>query len=583
MKVLRGTGASAGIAIGPAVLFRRRMPLVAGGLSADAIARETARLAAAVARARRELAGAAKGLEAAAGRDEAGVFEAQALMLDDPELIGRAERLIQVALCPAERAIEDAGAEVAAQLESLPDEYLRARAADVRDVAARVRAVLEGGVHPLAEIATPSVIVADELFPSDTAALDRRNTLGFVTEVGGPTAHAAILARALGIPAVVGAPGVTSAVSPGETVIVDGTGGTVVVAPGAAVVAAWEEKRQAAATRRKGLAALRDLPAETVDGHRIELAANVGSLDDVAEAVDRGAEGVGLFRTEFLFLRREAAPDEDEQFEVYRRAATAMQPRPVIVRTLDVGGDEPLPWLGMAHEDNPFLGLRGLRLCLRYPDVFLTQLRALLRAAVHGHIWIMLPMVADAEEVRAAHRILDEARSQLSRRGVPQGPVRVGIMIEIPSAALLADTLLGEVEFASIGTNDLTQYALAVDRTNARVASIADPLHPAVLRLIASVTRAPGRGERWVGVCGELAGDPVAAPLLVGLGVSELSMTPPVLAEVKAAVRSLSFGEATALADRALACRGAAEVRALLAARGFASPTGAAPLDPAPP
>jgi phosphoenolpyruvate-protein phosphotransferase len=580
VRELRGTGASTGIGIGPALIFRRHAPAPADSISADAVGRETARLAAAVARAREDLAEATKGMTSAVGREEAGVFEAQALMLDDPELIGRAERLIQDALCPAERAIEEAGADVAAQLESLPDEYLRARAADVRDVAARVRAVLEGATHPLAGIASPSVIVADELLPSDTAALDRRKVLGFVTEVGSPTAHAAILARALGIPAVVGVPAATSAVSPGEKLIVDGVQGVVLVAPDAAAVAAWEEQRRVASERRAGLAALRDLPAETTDGHRIEVAANVGSLEDVAEALRQGAEGVGLFRTEFLFMRRAAAPGEDEQFETYRAAAAAMAPRPVIVRTLDIGGDKPLPWLAIPREDNPFLGLRGLRLCLRHEDVFLTQLRALLRAAAHGHVWIMLPMVSDAGEVRETRRLIRDAQAQLAGRGVSHGPARLGIMIEIPSAAVLADTLFGEVEFFSVGTNDLVQYALAVDRTNPRVATLADALHPAVLRLIAAVTRAPGRGGRWVGVCGELAGDPLAAPLLVGLGVNELSMTPSSLPEVKAAVRAISLGEARALVDRALACGTAAEVRALLAERAAAVRSQHAPRDP---
>jgi phosphoenolpyruvate-protein phosphotransferase len=505
------------------------------------------------------------------GQDEAGIFEAQALMLEDPELVGRAERLVRDAQCPAERAIEQAGAEVAAQLESLPDEYLRARAADVRDVAARVRAVLEGAAHPLADIALPSVIVADELLPSDTAVLDRRKILGFVTETGSQTAHAAILARALGIPAVVGVPGATSQVTDGETVIVDGAEGVVVVAPDTAARAAWEDRRREASERRAARAALRDLPAQTTDGHRIEVAANVGSLDDVTEALRQGAEGVGLFRTEFLFMQRDAAPGEDEQFDVYRAAAEVMAPRPVIVRTLDVGGDKPLPWLDIGREDNPFLGVRGLRLCLKYADVFLTQLRALLRAAAHGQVWIMLPMVADAGEVRAARTLIREAQAQLAARGTTYGSARLGIMIEVPSAAVLADTLFGEVEFFSVGTNDLVQYALAVDRTNPRVAPIADALHPAVLRLIAAVTRAPGRGERWVGVCGELAGDALAAPLLVGLGVSELSMTPSSVPEVKAAVRSIALSEARTLADRALGCGTAAEVRALLGAP--ASPT----------
>ncbi len=581
MKELRGTGASGGIGIGPALLFRRRARTPQETIPPAAVAAETARLEAAVARAKEELAETVKRLAPTVGAEEARLFDAQVLMLDDPELLERAKRAIQEELCPAERAIVQAGEKSAAQLEALPDDYLRARAADVRDAAARVRSVLAGvASHPLADIPAPSVIVADELLPSDTAAADRRQVLGFVTEVGSATAHAAILARALGIPAVVGVEGATSAIRPGDTLVVDGTRGTVLVAPEPAVVQAWEEHRRQQAERRRSLEVLRDLPAETTDGRRIELAANVGSLEDIQEGLRYGAEGVGLFRTEVLFMERESPPDEDEQLEVYRQAAIAMAGRPVIVRTLDAGGDKPLRWLAIPQEANPFLGLRGLRLCLRHEDVFLTQLRALLRAAVHGKIWIMLPMVADAGEVRAARQLLHKAQLELSQRGARHAPAPLGIMVEIPSAAVLADTLFDEVDFLSVGTNDLLQYTLAADRTNAQVAGIADELHPAVLRLVAGLTLARRRGTKWVGVCGELAGDPAAAPLLVGLGVDELSMTPSRLPEVKAAVRSTSLREARALAGRALACGTAAEVREVLGSAGRERSAQSAPGDP---
>jgi phosphoenolpyruvate-protein phosphotransferase (PTS system enzyme I) len=567
MKELRGLGAAGGIAVGPAFVFRRHAADTRAALPVDDPAAEIGRLRVALARVKQDLTETAKRLAPSVGTEDARLFEAQALMLDDPELAERAARLIRDRLWPAERAIIEAGEESAAPLAMLPDEYLRARVADVRDVAARVRAVLEGAPsHPLAGLAAPSVIVADELLPSDTVAADRRRVLGFVTEVGSATAHAAILARSLGIPSVVAVEGALSVIHPGDTVAVDGTRGIVLVNLDPAQVKFWREEGRREAERRSGLDALRALPAETTDGHRIELGANVGSLEDVQDGLRHGAESVGLFRTEFLFLERDAAPSEDEQFEVYRRAAAAMAGRPVIMRTLDVGGDKPLKWLGIPAESNPFLGLRGLRLSLRHEEVFLCQVRALLRAAIFGAIWIMLPMVADVSEVRAAKRLVRTAETQLSRRGTRHAAAPLGIMIETPSAAVLADTLFGEVDFFSVGTNDLLQYVLAADRTNAQVAALADPFHPAMLRLIAAVTRSERRATKWVGVCGELAGDPKAAVLLVGLGIDELSMTPSRLPEVKAAVRAISLESARALAARALGCATAAEVRDILGA-----------------
>ncbi|MEW6547594.1 MAG: phosphoenolpyruvate--protein phosphotransferase [Bacillota bacterium] len=565
-REFRGQGASAGIAIGPAYVFHRAGRVARRTVRPGDVAAEVVRLRSALEAARRQLEAVRDRALREAGAEQAAIFEAQLLMLQDPELAGKAEQAIREEECNAEWAFERAGEEVARVLSSLPDEYLRARAADVRDVVSRVVSVLEGQAgHPLAELPGPVVVVGEELMPSDTAQMDRGRVLGFVMERGSSTAHAAILARTMGIPAVVGAAGVVGAVASGDMVVADGNTGAIVVNPAPEELRQWEARKRAWDDRRKRLESLVALPAVTKDGYRVELAANIGLPGDVEAALACGAEGVGLFRTEFLFMDRDSPPSEDEQFEVYRQVARAMAGRTVIIRTLDVGGDKPIPWLGKLEEANPFLGLRGIRLCLEREEVFLAQLRALLRARVYGEVWVMFPMVADLGEVRAARRLLARAGEDLAARGVAYQELPVGIMVEVPSAALLADFLLEEVDFVSIGTNDLTQYTLAADRTNARVASLADALHPAVLRLIAGVAEAGRRAGKWVGVCGDLAGDPVATPVLVGLGVRELSMAPSLLPEVKEVVRSVSVVEARELARRVLACRSGGEVRELLA------------------
>ncbi len=562
---LKGLGASGGIAIGPAHLFRRSEEVVRCRLPPESLPSEVERLQRAAQVARQQIAELKEKAAREHGAEEAAIFEAQGLMLQDPELLGKAERLIMEAKCNAEWALQRVGEEVASSLESLPDEYFGARAADVRDVVSRVLSILQGrSGGKLGDLPGPVVVVGEELMPSDTAQADRDKLLGLVMETGSCTSHAAILARTMGIPAVVGVKGVVDAVSPGDAVVVDGDTGVVVIRPSADELGDWQVKKEQWDRRREQLRLLISAAAVTRDGHRVELAANIGSLEDLSSALEWGAEGIGLFRTEFLFMDREVPPSEEEQFEVYRRAVEAFSGRPVIIRTLDVGGDKPIPWLGQLVEANPFLGLRGIRLCLAREDVFLTQLRALLRARAHGNLWVMFPMVADVGELRAAKRLVDKAKEDLACAGVPHGDPPVGIMVEIPSAALLIDHILQEVDFVSVGTNDLTQYTLAVDRTNATVSCLADALHPAVLRLIAEVARAGRRCGKWVGICGDLAGDALATPILTGFGVDELSMAPRLLPEVKEALRATSMREAQELSRRALACRSAAEVRQLL-------------------
>jgi phosphoenolpyruvate-protein phosphotransferase len=538
---LRGAGASPGIALGPARHLETVEPEVAEE-PAGAPDEERARLADARAAVREDLAAAAAGLRG----PEAEIFDAHRLLLDDAALVAPAERRVAdgEAAGPAWRA---AAAEAAAAFRALDDPYLRERAVDVEDVARRVLARL-AGVRAGAVLREPGIVLADELTPGDAAALDPERALGLVTARGGATGHAAIVARALGIPAVIGAgPGVLD-VADGTPLALDGGAGVVEVAPDAAAVAAYAARRDAeAAARAEALAAAAE-PATLADGTRVEVFANLGAPGEAPGAVAQGAEGVGLLRTEFLFLEREAAPSEDEQVELLRAVARGMQGRPVVVRTLDAGADKPLPFLRQAREDNPFLGVRGIRLSLAEPALLRTQLRAILRVAAEHPIAVMFPMVATLDEFRAARALLEEERAALGSDAMPE----VGVMVEVPALALDAEAFAAEVDFFSVGTNDLAQYAMAAERGNAAVAGLLEAARPAVLALIAAVVAAAEAHGRWVGVCGELAGDPEAAVLLAGLGVRELSMAPSRIPAVKAALRAVDRTGAAAAAAAAL-------------------------------
>jgi len=405
----------------------------------------------------------------------------------------------------------------------------------------------------------PVVVIARDLSPSDTASLDRTRVLGFCTAGGGPTSHTAIIARALSLPAMVSAGEGVLELQDETTVILNGEAGTLAVDPSQGMIEAARDAGNRWLALRSAAKEKAVEPAITLDGHRVEVVANIGSLKDAQEAMKNGAEGVGLLRTEFLFLDRPDAPTEREQFEVYSSIVKTMENRPVVLRTLDVGGDKPLPYVEAPHEENPFLGVRGIRLCLGRPDLFREQLRAVLRAAEFGRLLVMFPMVADISEVRQARAIVEELRIALN---APK--IDIGIMIEVPSAALMADVIAPEVDFFSIGTNDLTQYTLAMDRMHPSLAGKSDGLHPAVLRLIARTVEAAHKHGKWVGICGELGGDPQAIPILVGLGVDELSISVPSIPTAKALVRTLKMPEAQALAQRALNCATSAEVREIV-------------------
>jgi phosphoenolpyruvate-protein phosphotransferase len=561
MKILRGIPAAPGIVIGPAYVYRP-LPLTIPRVTGYDPDQEWQRLQRAIAIARVQISDLQTRAEAAASHEEAQIFAAHLLMLDDPTVMDAIRSQLEETHLNVEAVWQDAMTAYAQQLEALDDDYLRARAADVRDITRRVLALLLGVTDTSIHLPYPAVLVAPDLSPSDTIALDRRLLLGFCTAAGGPTSHTAILARSLGLPAVVGVGEEVLTLSSTTNVILDGSQGELIADPDAPTLAAYRRRQERLAVGRQQAALRAHDPAITRDGHRVEVVANIGNVDEANEAIQQGAEGVGLLRTEFLFLERSAPPSEDEQYQAYRAIAEVMGQRPVIVRTLDIGGDKPAPYLDMRSEANPFLGRRAIRLTLGMPEFFKTQLRAIARAGAGHNLKIMFPMVATIAEVRQLRALVRDVQDELRRAGLPQAEsLEVGIMVEIPAAAIMADVLAAEVDFFSIGTNDLTQYTMAVDRTNADVASLADALHPAVLRLIKQTIEGAHAAGKWVGLCGEMAGDPLAAPLLLGLGLDEFSMAPAMIPTIKEIIRSLSWSDVRPLVQRALTCPDATAVR----------------------
>ncbi|HTI32426.1 MAG TPA: phosphoenolpyruvate--protein phosphotransferase, partial [Miltoncostaea sp.] len=554
---LRGVTAAPGRAIGPARPVGGSAGVPAAEPSGDPDAEREA-LDAALAAVAEDIAAIREG----AAPETADILDAQALTLGDTELVGAARAAIGAGRSAA-RAWHDAVEAAAAGYDGLGDPYLRARAADLRDLGRRVVARL-GGEGP-AGGGEPSVLVADDLGAAEVAELDPARVRGIATAGGGPTSHASIIARGRGIPAVAGLGAAVLAIAPGTTLIVDGDAGTVEVDPPADAVAAHETRARDDAAREARARERAHEPAVTADGRHVEVAANVGAPGDVAAAVAAGADGVGLLRSEFLFLDRAEPPSEDEQADSYGDALRAFAGRRVVLRTLDAGADKPLRYLPTAAEANPFLGVRGLRLALLHPDALRTQLRAALRAATAGPMGIMFPMVSEVDELRRARAALEDARASLLAEGVEAPAVEVGAMVEVPAAAIMAEELAAEADFLSVGTNDLVQYVMAAERGNAGVAALSDPVHPAVLRLIERVAAAARAGGARIAVCGEAASDPAAVPLLVGLGVDELSVAPRRVPLVKAQVRGLDAEAAAALAERAMGLEGAAEVRALVA------------------
>lgn len=557
MERLKGIAASPGLAVGPAFVMEKD--------TTRAIRRQTTNPEAEIQRLQAAIATATAELEALRDRTAgvaADLLDAHLLFLADPTLVDAAEERIRSERVTADWALHQTAEAVAAMLSEVDDPYLSGRAADVRDVASRIMRHLTGD-EPVAlgDLRAPSIIIAHDLTPSQTASLDRSLILGFATEQGGDTGHTAILARALGIPAIVGVPGATASAIHGDQVILDGTAGELTLRPDPTEILRAKLRMAQRARPRTPIAAA-VTPTETADGVRIELGVNIGAPGEAVEALHWGAEAVGLFRTEFLYMQQADLPSEEEQVTAYTHVLSAMGPeRPVTIRTLDAGGDKPVSALMLPQETNPFLGLRAIRLTLAEPELFRTQLRALLRAAAAGRLRIMYPMVQSVAEITAANRLLAEAQAELEGAGVTVRAPEVGIMVETPAAAATIDLLLPHVAFVSIGTNDLTQYTLAVDRMNAQVADRYDPFHPAVLRLIHQICRAAADAGKPVSVCGEMAADPAAALVLLGLGVTKLSMSRPALAPVRQAVRAVTLAEATSFAASLLHIADPVEIR----------------------
>lgn len=502
------------------------------------------------------------------GEEEAQVFDAHLMVLSDPELIGQVKDNITSNKVNAESALKevtDMFISIFAGMEDNP--YMQERAADIRDVSKRILAHLLGVKIPSpATIKDEVIIVAADLTPSDTAQLNRQYVKAFVTDIGGRTSHSAIMARSLEIPAIVGTKEVTSTAKDGDIIIVDGLSGNVFLNPSEEVVAEYRAKAEAFAAQQAEWEKLKDSKTYTKDGHQVELAANIGTPKDLEGVVNNGAEGVGLYRTEFLYMDSHEMPTEEDQFEAYKAVLEGMNGKPVVVRTMDIGGDKELPYLPLPHEMNPFLGYRAIRISLNEPEMFRTQLRALLRASVYGKLRIMFPMIATLNDFRGAKALLEEEKAKLIAEGVAvSDDIQVGIMIEIPAAAVLAHQFAKEVDFFSIGTNDLIQYTMAADRMNERVSYLYQPYNPSILTLIKHVIDSAHKEGKWAGMCGEMAGDQTAVPLLVGLGLDEFSMSASSVLKTRSLIAKLTLSDMQALADKAInECATVEEVEALV-------------------
>lgn len=538
---IKGIAASQGIAIAKA--FRLVHPdLTVNKITITDSKSELVRLDAAILKSQQELEAIKDYANKELGEDKAAIFAAHLLVLSDPELIQPIKDKINNDKINAEFALNETAQMFISMFEEMDNEYMKERAADIRDVTQRVLSHLLGVTIPNASMITEEVIiVSEDLTPSDTAQLNREFVKGFTTDIGGRTSHSAIMARSMEIPAVVGTKTVTSDIQDGVMVIVDGLDGHIIIDPTEEQLSLYKTKQAEFIAKRLEWAKLKNETTVSIDGAHVELAANIGTPDDVQAVLENGGEGIGLYRTEFLYMGRDKLPTEEEQFDAYKKVLERMEGKPVVVRTLDIGGDKELPYLQLPKEMNPFLGYRAIRLCLEEQEMFRTQLRALLRASQFGNLKIMFPMIATLDEFRQAKAILLEEREKLeSEKVVVSSEIEIGMMVEIPSSALIADQFAKEVDFFSIGTNDLIQYTMAADRMNEQVSYLYQPYHPAILRLINMVLEAAHKEGKWVGMCGEMAGDQTAIPILLGLGLDEFSMSASSILPVRSLIKGLA-------------------------------------------
>ena len=560
----KGINASPGIAIARAIVYVKQ-ELTVVQQSIDDVQAELDRFNAAVAKSKDQLNTLKEKTASEMSEEEAAIFDAHSMFLEDPEFVGAITQAVENNKINAEAATKAVVDQFYAMFDAMDDPYFKGRAADIQDVGDRLMRNLMGiEIMDISHLDEDAVIVAEDLAPSDTATMDKVHVKGFATDIGSRTSHTAIMARSLEIPAILGLQDITKTAKTGEIIIVDGSTGEAIVDPTDEELAEYKEKQKAFEAYMAELAELKDQDAETTDGHKVKVVANIGSPKDVEGVVRNGGKGVGLYRSEFLYMNSDEMPTEDKQFAAYKTVIEQFKDgEGVIIRTLDIGGDKKLPYLPLEEEMNPFLGLRAIRLCLSKPDMFKTQLRAILRASAFGKTRVMFPMIGNVGEVRQAKAILKECMQELDAEGVDYDhDLEIGIMVEIPSAAITADIIADEVDFFSIGTNDLCQYTLAVDRMNQNVSYLYDPLHPAILRLVKNViTQSHNKPGKFTGMCGEMAGDPVAALILLGLGLDEFSMSASSIPQVKKIIRSVSYKQAQEIANKAMTMSTGKEIR----------------------
>ncbi|MBM7614394.1 phosphoenolpyruvate--protein phosphotransferase [Alkaliphilus hydrothermalis] len=561
--MLKGIGASPGIAIGKIFLIEQEeLKIECKAINDNHIEKEIKRLKSALVKSREQI----QEIREKASTEQRNILEAHIMILEDPELVKTVETKIQSEKINSEAALQTTLEMFVAIFEAMEDEYMKERAADIRDVGQRLLMNLLGKEQlNLKNLKEPVILVARDITPSDTAQMDPEKVMGFLTDIGGRTSHSAIMARSMEIPAVVGLGRITEKIKTGDFVILDGETGQVYINPEEKLVDLYNEAKEKELAVKRGLRALINRETISKDGKKVELGCNIGNPNDAEKAHENGAEGIGLYRTEFLYMDRSDLPSEEEQFSAYKKVLEIMGDRPVVIRTLDVGGDKELPYLQLPREMNPFLGYRAIRICLDQKEIFKTQLRALLRASTYGNLKIMYPMISSVEEVRSANTVLEEVKEELERENIAYSKdIEVGIMIEIPAAAIISDLLAKEVDFFSIGTNDLIQYTTAVDRMNEKISHLYNPFNPAVLRLIQQVIVNGHRAGIWVGMCGEVAGDKRLIPILLGMGLDEFSMSAGNLLPARRQIHGLIYEEMKNISEKVLEMSTAEEIQQFL-------------------